>query len=79
MNTQNFEKQYLEHLKNNNINVSVYLINGIKLSGLIAEYDDRIIILKDNKSTVDQLIYKHSVSTIMPAKTVHATAHTDHS
>lgn len=77
MNIENFEKQYLEYLKNNNVNVSVYLINGIKLSGLIADYDDRIIILKDNKSTVDQLIYKHSISTIMPAKTVHAVVHAD--
>lgn len=68
MDTQNLQNSYLERLKVNHTAISVYLINGIKLSGIIADYDTEIIILKDSKNIVDQLIYKHAVSTITPSK-----------
>ncbi|MBP9742461.1 MAG: RNA chaperone Hfq [Burkholderiales bacterium] len=68
MDTQNLQDSYLERLKVNNTAISVYLINGIKLSGVIGNYDAEIIILKDSKNVVEQLIYKHAVSTITPSK-----------
>ena len=66
----NFQDQYLNYLLGSNIAVSVYLINGIKLSGLISSFDQYVVLLKDSKSTMDQLIYKHAISTIVPTKTL---------
>ena len=64
------EHDYLDNLLKNNIPVAIYLINGIKLSGLISAFDDTVVSLKDSKSTVDQLIYKHAISTVVPNKVV---------
>jgi host factor-I protein len=64
----NLQNEYLEHLQLEQKSVAIYLINGIKLSGLISAFDEYVVLLKDNKSTVDQLIYKHAISTIVPAK-----------
>ncbi len=64
----NLQDQYLNYLLNNSIAVSVYLINGIKLSGLVSSFDQYVVLLKDSKSTMDQLIYKHAISTIVPTK-----------
>jgi host factor-I protein len=60
------EATYLDRLSKNNTPVSVYLINGIKLSGVIAAHDLGMVILRDNKSMMEQLIYKHAISTIVP-------------
>ena len=68
MSAMNIQDQYLQYLQSEKIGVSIYLINGIKLSGIISSFDDSVILLKDNKSIVDQLLYKHAVSTIVPAK-----------
>ena len=67
-NNMHIQLKYLEMLSDNATQISVYLINGIKLSGWISEYDDSCILLRDNKSTMNQLIYKHAISTIVPAK-----------
>ena len=64
----NLQNEYLEHLQIEQKSVAIYLINGIKLSGLISAFDEYVVLLKDNKNTVDQLIYKHAISTIVPAK-----------
>ncbi len=69
MNKQNLQDQYLEQLQNQEMLVSIYLINGIKLSGVVASFDQYVVLLKDNKNTMDQLIYKHEISTILPSKT----------
>lgn len=69
MNKQNLQEQYLEQLLEQEVLVSIYLINGIKLSGVVASYDQYVVLLKDNKNTMDQLIYKHAISTIVPSKT----------
>lgn len=65
---KNIQDDYLNNLLENHLQISVYLINGIKLSGVIAAFDSNVIILSDSKSTVQQLIYKHAVSTIVPAR-----------
>lgn len=67
--SKNLQDQYLEHLMVNRIAVSIYLINGIKLSGLVSSFDQYVVLLKDNKNIVDQLIYKHAISTIVPSRT----------
>ena len=55
--------EFFENLVSNSINVSVYLMNGIKLQGLIESFDDESIILKGNSP---QLIFIHAISSIVP-------------
>ncbi len=62
------EDIYLKKVLDNKVQVSIYLVNGIKLLGYIASFDDQVILLEDTKNTTDQLIYKHAISTIVPAK-----------
>jgi host factor-I protein len=45
--------------------VAIYLVNGIKLQGQIESFDSFVILLKN---TVNQLVYKHAISTIVPSK-----------
>lgn len=62
------EENYIDNLRQEGVLVSIYLINGIKLNGLIANFNDSVLILTDTKSTISQLIYKHAISTIVPIK-----------
>lgn len=66
---KNLEYDYLDRLLKENTHVAIYLINGIKLSGLISAFDASTLLLKDSKSTVEQLIYKHAISTVVPHNT----------
>ena len=54
-------------LRKEKIPVSIYLVNGIKLQGQVDSFDQYVIILKN---TVNQMVYKHAISTIVPSKTV---------
>lgn len=71
MTNSQLQDQYLSNLQHNATAVSLYLINGIKLIGQIAKFDDQIVLLKDNKNNFEQLIYKHAISTIVPNKINH--------
>ena len=62
------QESYLTVLYKEEIPVSIYLINGIKLSGIIASFDQFIVLLRDSNSKINQLIYKHAISTIVPTK-----------
>lgn len=64
----NLQDSYLNNLRREQIRVSIYLMNGIKLSGLVASFDQYVVLLKDSDGTVNQLIYKHAISTIVPSK-----------
>ena len=66
----NLQNEYLSLLQQNQSNVSIYLINGIKLTGLIAKFDDSAILLRDTNKVVEQLILKHAISTIVPSKSI---------
>ncbi len=55
---------FLETLCSKQIPVSVYLINGIKLQGVIELHDSVVILLKN---TFRQIVYKHAISTIVPS------------
>ncbi len=46
--------------------VSIYLVNGIKLLGQVEAFDDCVVILTHNHTS--QVVYKHSISTIVPAQ-----------
>lgn len=59
---------FLNALRKERIPVSIYLVNGIKLQGQIESFDQFVIVLRN---TVNQMIYKHAVSTVVPSKSVH--------
>jgi len=58
---------FLNSLRKEKIPVSIYLVNGIKLQGMIESFDQFVVLLKN---TVSQMVYKHAISTIVPARNV---------
>lgn len=62
------ESFYLENLKENQTSVSIFLVNGIKLQGKIAENTKDVILLQNTEGQEVQLVYKHAISTIVPSK-----------
>jgi len=58
---------FLNTLRKDRIPVSIYLVNGIKLQGHVESFDQFVILLKNS---VSQLVYKHAISTIVPARSV---------
>jgi host factor-I protein len=65
------EIEFLDYLIVNNTQVMMYLINGVRLEGVIDRYDDNCLILKRSdaaKSYPSQLIYIHAIATICPSK-----------
>ena len=63
----NLQDSFLTQIIKDNISVSIYLLNGIKLQGQIKSFDQYVIVLS---GTTPQLIYKHSVSTIVPSQEI---------
>ena len=61
--TNKIRSEFFNEIITNSINVSVYLMNCIKLQGLIESYDEESIILKGNSP---QLIFMHAISSIVP-------------
>ena len=64
----NVQEDFLGDLKNNKIAVTVFLVNGVKLQGIITGYGEDSLLLRRDGHT--QLVYKHAVSTIMPSVAV---------
>ncbi|OOF56062.1 RNA chaperone Hfq [Rodentibacter myodis] len=74
---QSLQDPYLNALRRERIPVSIYLVNGIKLQGQIESFDQFVILLRN---TVNQMVYKHAISTVVPARSVshHNTHHNAH-
>jgi host factor-I protein len=66
--TKNAQNDFLNDIKENKIAVTVFLINGVKLQGVITWFDESSLLLRRDGHT--QLVYKHAVSTIMPVQAV---------
>lgn len=64
---QTLQEPFLNALRKEKVAVSIYLVNGIKLQGQIDSFDQFVIVLKNS---VNQMVYKHAVSTIVPAKMI---------
>jgi host factor-I protein len=62
-----FQDPFLNTLRKNHVRVDIFLKNGVKLQGQIESFDQFVITLK---STVTQVVYKHAISTIVPARSV---------
>ncbi len=66
--SQNVQDDFLNNIRDNKIPVTVFLVNGVKLQGLITWFDSFSLLLRRDGHT--QLIYKHAISTIMPGEAV---------
>jgi len=64
---QSLQDPFLNALRKERIPVSIYLVNGIKLQGQVESFDQFVILLRNS---VSQMVYKHAVSTIVPARNV---------
>jgi len=64
---QMLQDPFLNALRKEHVQVSIYLVNGIKLQGQVDSFDQYVILLKN---TVTQMVYKHAISTIVPARAV---------
>ena len=58
---------YLNILRKEKVPVSIYLVNGIKLQGQVDSFDQFVVLLKNS---VNQMVYKHAISTVVPARNV---------
>ena len=67
---QTLQEPFLNALRKEKIPVAIYLVNGINLQGQIYSFDQFVIVLKN---TVNQMVYKHAISTIVPTKVVNIT------
>ncbi len=61
------QEPFLNALRKERIPVAIYLVNGIKLQGTVESFDQFVILLGN---TVSQLVYKHAISTIVPARPI---------
>jgi host factor-I protein len=68
---QTLQDPFLNALRKEHVPVSIYLVNGIKLQGQVDSFDQYVILLKN---TVTQMVYKHAISTIVPARAVSLTS-----
>jgi host factor-I protein len=64
--SQNVQEAFLNAIRKEKIPVTVFLINGVKLQGIVTWFDNFSLLLKREAHV--QLVYKHAVSTIMPTE-----------
>ena len=64
---QTLQDPFLNTLRKEHVQVSIYLVNGIKLQGQIESFDQYVVLLKN---TVTQMVYKHAISTVVPARAI---------
>jgi host factor-I protein len=64
---QLLQDPFLNVLRQEQVQVSVYLVNGIKLQGHIESFDQYVVLLKN---AVTQMVYKHAISTIVPSRPI---------
>jgi host factor-I protein len=65
---QTLQDTFLNHVRKNKIPLTVFLINGVKLQGIVTWFDNFCVLLRRDGHS--QLVYKHAISTIMPTQPV---------
>ena len=66
--SQNVQDVFLNHIRKKKTPVTVFLVNGVKLQGIVTWFDNFSVLLRRDGHT--QLVYKHAISTIMPSQPV---------
>lgn len=69
---QNMQDLFLNTLRREHVHCSVFLVNGIKLVGKIESFDQYMVMLRGNDSSV-QAIFKHAISTVSPTRQIELT------
>jgi len=65
---QNLQDAFLNEVRRQKIPLTVFLVNGVKLNGVISWFDNFCVLLR--RDGISQLVYKHAISTIMPSSPV---------
>jgi host factor-I protein len=62
--SQNVQDVFLNNIRKNKVPVTIFLVNGVKLQGIVTWFDNFSVLLRRDNHV--QLVYKHAISTIMP-------------
>ncbi len=65
---QNVQDVFLNHVRKNKVPLTIFLVNGVKLQGVISWFDNFCVLLRRDGQS--QLVYKHAISTVMPSQPV---------
>ena len=65
---QNLQDVFLNHVRKDKVPVTIFLVNGVKLQGVVSWFDNFCVLLKREGQV--QLVYKHAISTVMPSQPV---------
>src|SRR5437868_15150922 len=65
---QNVQDVFLNHVRKNKTPVTIFLVNGVKLQGIITWFDNFCVLLR--RDAHSQLVYKHAISTVMPGQPI---------
>ncbi|WP_306119904.1 MULTISPECIES: RNA chaperone Hfq [unclassified Roseitalea] len=66
--SQNLQDQFLNAVRKQKVPLTIFLVNGVKLTGVVTSFDNFCVLLRRDGS--GQLVYKHAISTIMPSQPV---------
>ncbi len=66
--SNNVQDVFLNHVRKSKTPVTVFLVNGVKLQGIITWFDNFSVLLRRDGHT--QLVYKHAISTVMPGAAI---------
>jgi len=72
---QNIQDSFLNTARKERLNITIYLLSGVKLSGRIRSFDKYSVVLETNNQ--EQLIFKHAISTIAMGRMIHGGGHND--
>lgn len=65
---QNLQDTFLNSVRKSKTPLTIFLVNGVKLQGVVSWFDNFCVLLRRDGQS--QLVYKHAISTIMPAQPV---------
>jgi host factor-I protein len=65
---QNLQDVFLNHVRKERSPVTIFLVNGVKLQGVVTWFDNFCVLLKRDGQS--QLVYKHAISTVMPSQSI---------
>ncbi len=65
---QNLQDAFLNNIRKNKVSVTIFLVNGVKLQGVVTWFDNFCVLLRRDGQS--QLVYKHAISTVMPSSPI---------
>ena len=66
--SQSVQDVFLNNIRKNKMPVTIFLVNGVKLQGIVTWFDNFSVLLR--RDAHSQLVYKHAISTVMPAQPI---------